>query len=78
MSKKNEQTIRTAIAMKLIEYRHTNGLAQRQMAQKVGMERSHYAKCEAGSATPRPSILVRICTLLNCSIQQLCDELAHS
>jgi len=71
MSKKNEQTIRTAIAMKLKQYKDCHGLTQRQMADLLNETRSNYAKFEARKQTPRVQTLVAISDLLHITVNEL-------
>ncbi len=78
MSKETE--IRTAIAIRLINFRNLNNLTQKKMATLVGAKRSTYGKYEERKATPPLSLLRRISCLLKISLDELtsCEQYSHS
>ncbi len=61
---------------KLTKLRKENNLSQEQLAEKLGMSRQAISKWESGNSYPDMSTMIRICKILNCSIEDLLDDAA--
>ena len=46
-------------------------ITQRELAEKLGVERSTVAKWEEGKSKPRAEMLAKIAQVLNCSVDEL-------
>ena len=55
----------------LKKLRQEMGMTQANLAQKMGVTQSMVAKWEAGSSCPRGEVLVRLASLLHCTIDEL-------
>lgn len=51
--------------------REEAGLTQRELAERIGVERSSVAKWESGDAFPRGALVGRLAEALNCTIDDL-------
>ncbi len=75
-----ETEIKTAIAIRLINFRDLNNLTQGKMAARLDITRSMYAKIEGHRLLPRIYLLNKIARQLKISIEELteCSDLEHS
>ena len=53
------------------ELRKSNGLSQKELANKLGVSRTTVTMWEAGGQCPRPETIVRLADALSCSIDEL-------
>lgn len=66
--------IKTAIAVRLINYRNENNLTQKQMAAMIGKKKKAYAKYEERLSTPPLHTINVIAQLLSISMYELINE----
>lgn len=71
MPKQNEQQIRKAIALKLVQYMSDNNLTHAQMAARIECSRQQIAHYRARNTKPTLQIMQNLAKVLNISIDEL-------
>lgn len=59
---------------KLSKLRKENNLSQETLAEKLGMSRQAISKWESGSSYPDMATMIRVCKILNCTLEDLLDD----
>lgn len=59
---------------KLPKLRKENNLSQEQLADKIGVSRQAVSKWESGSSYPDMDKMIQICSILNCTLEDLLDD----
>lgn len=59
---------------KLPKLRKENNLSQEQLADKLGVSRQAVSKWESGSSYPDMDKMIQICSILNCTLEDLLDD----
>ena len=59
------------IGYKIRLYREMNGFSQEYISMQIGISQSAYSKIEAGTTDLTVNRLIKICNVLNCSINEL-------
>jgi len=59
---------------KLAKQRKNNNLSQEQLADKLGVSRQAVSKWESGSSYPDMDKMIKICGILNCTLEDLLDD----
>ena len=59
------------LSEKIYVLRRKNGLSQKQLAEKIGVSRQAISKWENGIGTPDSSIMLKLCTELDISVNEL-------
>ena len=68
----NEENMRTAIGLRIMQRRKTLGIIQSELAEAIGVSDNQISNIENGKCFPRMGSFVRICDTLDCSPDYLC------
>lgn len=66
--------IHISIEVKIKEIRVRTGLLQRDVAQKLNIDRSTVAKWEAGEANPSVNNLVKLAEIFDCTVDEILNK----
>lgn len=59
---------------KLAKLRKNNNFSQEQLADKLGVSRQAVSKWESGSTYPDMEKMIQMCSILNCTLEELLDD----
>ena len=61
---------------KLVKLRKNNNMSQEQLADRLGVSRQAVSKWESGISMPDMEKIMQLCKILNCSLDDLVDDVA--
>lgn len=73
MDYSNEELFIKRLGDRIVELRKQKGLSQRELGLEVGWDRPNFKKIEKGVTNPTTKTLLRICSALEISMQELFD-----
>ena len=59
---------------KIVNLRKKNNLSQEALAEKLNMSRQAISKWESGNSYPDMNTMIRVCEVLNCTLEELLDD----
>lgn len=59
---------------KIVNIRKKNNLSQEALAEKLNMSRQAISKWESGNSYPDMNTMIKICEVLNCTLEELLDD----
>lgn len=62
--------------MNLRKIRLKNNLTQKQLSEKINVDRTTISKWESGENNPRMNMILKLAKILNCNISELFDEIS--
>lgn len=59
---------------KIVVLRKKNNLSQEALAEKLNMSRQAISKWESGNSYPDMNTMLKVCEILNCTLDELLDD----